>query len=139
MNGADSYLECRFKICPQADITQTFNQGNIVFVNNAFNLFKRAEYYIDSKLIEAYDQPGIVNQIKGLMENSLDSEKQLTNEFWYPDRGNGQFFSYVSVQFRNITNSVRYGQLLIAFGTGANPHVLQINPQDQNHLYSKFQ
>ncbi len=86
---ADSYLECRFKIVPNADRAQNFNRGNIAFVNNALNLFRRAEYYIDNKLVESYEQPGIVEQVKGLIEYSEDSEKQMSSELWYPDRGNG--------------------------------------------------
>jgi hypothetical protein len=106
MNLSDSYLECRFKICPNAYInggTTNFNVGNISFVNSAFNLFKRAEYYVDNKLVQGYDQPGVVNLVKGLIDNSLDSEKQLTDEFWYPDRGNGAIVSNNSVIWRNIT------------------------------------
>jgi hypothetical protein len=87
----DSYIECRFKIKPDANVAANsyFNSGNIALVNGAFNLFKRCEYYIDNKLIESVDQPGYINLINGLLENSLDSEVQLSSELWYPDRNNG--------------------------------------------------
>lgn len=86
MNLSESFIEARVSIV-RNDTGAAITAGNIALVNNGFNLFKRAEYQYDGKgVLETIDYPGHKNQILGLINNSQDAEKSLTNEFWYPDR-----------------------------------------------------
>lgn len=140
-NLSEAFVEARFQIiAAQAGQVAT---GNIALENGAENLFKRVECQFDGKtLVEARDYPGWVNQITGLVSNSPDSEKQLTNELWYPDRYNylnpvgassQTLQNLASLTFINagvidggnlVASSARSGQKLQITGTGANPHVL---------------
>lgn len=86
MNLSESFIEARVSIV-RADNGAAITGGNIALVNNGFNLFKRAEYQYDGKgVLETVEYPGHKAQILGLINNSQDAEKGLTNEFWYPDR-----------------------------------------------------
>lgn len=86
MNLSESFIEARVSVV-RFDNGNPITAGNIALVNNGFNLFKRAEYQYDGKgVLETVDYPGHKAQILGLINNSQDSEKALTNEFWYPDR-----------------------------------------------------
>ena len=140
-NLSEAFVEARFQIiAAQAGQVAT---GNIALENGAENLFKRVECQFDGKtLVEARDYPGWVNQITGLVSNSQDSEKQLSNELWYPDRYNylnpvgassQTLQDSVSLTFINagvigggnlVESSARSGEKLQLTGSGAAAHVL---------------
>lgn len=125
MNLSESFIEARVSIV-RSDTGAAITAGNIALVNNGFNLFKRAEYQYDGKgVLETVEYPGHKAQIMGLINNSQDSEKALTNEFWYPDRSGSLT---IPIEVRNTTAGARLGQRLQISGTGANPHIINVAP-----------
>jgi len=147
MNLSEAFLEARVQIIQNGVNPDTpVKTGNIAMVNNAYNLFKRCELQFDGKtLIESRDYPGWVNQITGLAGNSKDSEVQLSNEGWFPDRYSNllpggpsaySIYDTAKLVIRNVgnfnagavqTNNANFGQILQITGSAANPHLATVN------------
>jgi hypothetical protein len=88
---SQAVIECHFSIV-RNDNGANFVDGQLVtFVNNAMNLFKRVSYSQNGISVEETEEPGLIEQIKGLVNYSPDAETHLSNELWSPDRGNGEF------------------------------------------------
>lgn len=95
-NLSEGYIQCQVQILNQNNNALYFNKlypdgHHITLVNNCLNLFKRVQYQQNNVTIEETEQPGVIEQIKGLMNYSKDQEQYLTEELWSPDRGNENF------------------------------------------------
>lgn len=88
-NLSEGYIQCQVEIIDPTTNQLFANGSQITLVNNCLNLFKRVQYQQNNITVEETEQPGIIEQIKGLMNYSKDQEQYLTQELWSPDRGNG--------------------------------------------------
>lgn len=88
-NLSEAYIQCQVQIIDPTTNQLFANGSQITLVNNCLNLFKRVQYQQNNITIEETEQPGIIEQVKGLMNYSKDQEQYLTQELWSPDRGNG--------------------------------------------------
>lgn len=87
---SQAVIECHFSIVKDNG-THYVDGDEVTFVNNAMNLFKRLSYSQNNISIEEIEEPGLIEQVKGLINYAPDAEKYLSNELWSPDRGNGGF------------------------------------------------
>jgi hypothetical protein len=87
---SQAVVECHFSIVKN-DGTHYGNGDGITFVNNAMNLFKRVSYSQNNISVEETEEPGLIEQVRGLINYSPEAEKYLSNELWSPDRGDGGF------------------------------------------------
>jgi hypothetical protein len=122
---SDSYLKVRYTIRSAATVdSAVLTTGQISPVNGAMNLFRKAQYVLNNKIIEDIDQPGSIQVVKGLIEYSEDYERGSgIREFWYPDRGTDSHAIYV----RNVTQNAIPGVTIpdrLLVGDAAVNHVV---------------
>ena len=63
-------------------------------------------------MVEETEEPGLIEQVKGLINYSPESEKHLSNELWLPDRGDGDF-TLTAVDAGDATENLNYNRGLI--------------------------
>lgn len=100
---SDAFLQIRGQIVTNQPNPVVYTSGKVALVNNGWNLFDEAKYKINSRIIETVDHPGVVRQIKGLIEYSQDfSEGQGNQEMWYPDNGDGTLNGNIVVPVASV-------------------------------------
>lgn len=83
----DSFLQVKCRILNSATNTGYVNAGNIAFNNNGYNIFQRAQYYMNDQLVEDLDEVGVSTLVKGLIEYSKSYSESGCNELWELDNG----------------------------------------------------
>lgn len=85
----DSFLQVKCRILDSTTNTTFVRAADIAFNNNGFNIFQRAQYYMNDQLIEDLDEVGVSTLTKSLIEYSKSYSESACNELWEIDNGLG--------------------------------------------------
>ncbi len=84
----DSFLHVQCQI-QNAATGAAIATGKVAFNNNGFNVFYRAQYYMNDQLIEDVEDVGVATLVNGLINYSRGYSDSMSNELWILDNNSG--------------------------------------------------